>query len=361
MQEVDRPRPTMRDVAALAGVSLKTVSRVINGETTVAEDLADRVRRAANQLEYQPNLAASSLRRSDGKTRTIGVLLEDVSNPFSAALHRAIGDVARSHGFSVLAGSVDEEHESERQLVLSLVARRVDGLIIVPAVGPQSYLLNQLRSGMRVVFVDRPPRHLDADAVVSTNRTGAAEGTAHLIGHGHRRIGYLGDLRAIATADQRYEGFLDAHREAGIPVDERLVHFDIRTSESASECVMELLAGPSAPGAFFTSQNLLTIGAIRALRASGAQHRVALVGFDDIPLADLLDPPLTVIAQDPARLGAVAAELLFRRIDGDNSPSRLHEIPTRLIVRASGEIPPIVVRRTSRGGLRTRGGSREPS
>src|ERR671930_1278190 len=162
----------MRDVAALSGVSLKTVSRVINGEPTVAPHLAARVRRAAATLDYRPNLTARNLRSSDRRTRTIGVLLENAANPFSSALHRAVEDVAGERGVAVFAGSVDEDPRRERELALALVERRVDGMIIVPAGDDQSYLANEQRAGISLVFADRPPHLLRADAVLSDNRGG---------------------------------------------------------------------------------------------------------------------------------------------------------------------------------------------
>src|SRR3989442_4663917 len=204
---VERPRPTMRDVAALAGVSLKTVSRVINDEPAVSSDLLVRVQRAIEQLDYRPNLTASSLRRGDGKTATIGLVLEDLANPYSAAVTRAVEDAARPRRVTVVAGSVDEDPERERALIREFVARRVDGLIVAPTAADQSYLFADRRAGMVLVFVDRPPTNLDADTVVAANRTGAAEGVRHLLAGGHRRIGFLGDLSTIATAAERYAGY----------------------------------------------------------------------------------------------------------------------------------------------------------
>jgi len=325
----------MRDVAALAGVSLKTVSRVVNGEASVGEDLAARVRRAADQLSFKPNLAASSLRRSDRKTLTIGVLLEDVANPFSAAVHRALEDLARSRGVSVLAGSLDESPESERELALNLVARRVDGLVIVPAAADQSYLQSEQRAGMKVVFLDRPPRLLDADSVVSSNTAGAAEGTGHLLDKGHRRVAFLGDLASISTAAQRHAGYVAAHAERGLPIDDSLVAHGLRDLESVERFIRQVVFGDDPPTAIFTGQNLITIDAIRALHHIGQQHRIALVGFDDFLLADLLDPSVTVVAQDPVEMGRQAGALLFARMDGDTAPSRQVLVPTRLVVRNS--------------------------
>jgi LacI family transcriptional regulator len=329
----------MRDVAAVAGVSLKTVSRVINGETTVAPELVARVRRAAATLDYRPNLTARSLRSSDGRTRTIGVLLEDVANPYSSALHRAVEDLARSRGVAVFAGSVDEDPERERELALALVSRRVDGLIIVPAGEDQSYLANEQRAGLSLVFVDRPPRLLRADAIVSDNAVGAGTAVQHLITGGHTRIGFLGDLREIPTAADRFAGYLDALSATGLQLDERLVRFDLHNVETAEAAARSLLL-EARPTALFATQNLITIGALRALRDLGLQQRVALVGFDDFLLADMLEPGVTVVAQDPAGIGAKACGVLFHRMDGDTSPAETHIVPTRLIVRGSGEISP---------------------
>lgn len=333
-------RPTMRDVAALAGVSLKTVSRVINGAPTVDQALASQVRQAAAQLNYKPNLTASSLRRGDGRSLMIGLMLEDVANPYSSSIYRSAEDVARTRGVGVLAGSLDEDPERERKLAAALFLRRVDGLIIVPAGHDHSYLLNERQMGTALVFVDRPPRFLAADSVVSDNRAGAARGVRHLIAHGHQRIAYLGDLTSIATAQERFAGFQDALRESGLALDPHLVRHDLHTIAAAEAAAGELLKGRDAPSALFSEQNLVTIGTVRALRGAGLQHRTALVGFDDFPLADLLEPAVTVVAQDPAAIGTLAAEILFLRIDGDASPAQEHVVPTRLIERASGAIPP---------------------
>ena len=332
----------MRDVAALAGVSLKTVSRVVNREPGVSPELVRRVDRAAEQLDYRHNLTASSLRRADGKTATIGLLLANVANPHEFALHRAIEDTSRRRGVAVFAASVDEDPEREHQLVRAFVSRRVDGLIVMPASGDQSYLLNERRAGLAIVIIDRPPSFLDADSVVSANREGARGGVQHLIVQGHRRIAFLGDLMSIPTARERLAGYQDALHAARLAVDESMIRRDLHSIEAAELAISELLALPpgEAPSALFTSQNFVTIGAVKTLRRLGRQHSVALVGFDDVLLADLMEPAMTVVAQDSAAIGAAAAELLFRRLDGDTAPTQALVIPTRLVVRGSGEIQP---------------------
>src|SRR6202790_4997365 len=200
----------MKEVAALAKVSIKTVSRVVNGESGVSPRLARQVLAASERLNYRHNLTASSLRRSDGRSATIGVVVEDVANPFSSALNRSIEDVAVKRGVLVLAGSSDEDEDRERKLVAAFASRRVDGLIIQPSSQDHSYLLTERKAGTAIVFVDRPPAFLDADTVVTDNAAGVRRGVAHLIAHGHRRIGYLGDLHTIATAAERHQGYLEA-------------------------------------------------------------------------------------------------------------------------------------------------------
>lgn len=330
----------MRDVAALAGVSLKTVSRVVNGEPGVSGELATRVTAAIEELDFRPNVGASSLRRTDGRTSSVGLLLEDVANPYSAALQRAVEDVAVPRGVMVFSASLDEDPQRERELTRAFSTRRADGLVLAPAGEDQSYLAGELRAGTAIVCVDRAPGGLPVDCVLTTNATGSAEGVRHLVEAGHRRIGFLSDRLAISTARQRYDGYLDALRTAGIQPDPSLVVHDLTDPALADGAATVMLTRPDPPTALFTAQNMVTIGTLRALRRLGLERTVALVGFDDFPLADLLTPGVTVVAQDPTTIGRTAATLLFNRIAGDTSPPATHLVPTTLIRRGSGEIPP---------------------
>ena len=335
---VPRQRPTMRDVAALSGVSIKTVSRVVNNEAGVSPDLIERVNDATRKLDYQRDLTASSLRRSDGKSQTLGLLLENVANPFSSALHRVIEDCARDHGVTVFAGSVDEDPGRERALVAAFIARRVDGLIVVPTGEDQSYLSREVRSGTPVVFVDRPPALMSGDTVVTDNVGGARDAMAHLVRQGHHRVAYLGDLRSIVTATERSAGYRAALDDANLRLDPSLIVQDLRTSDQAEAAVLELMARTDPPSALFSGQNLVTIGAVRALRRLGLHRSIAIVGFDDIPLAELLDPALTLVAQDVVGLGSTAVRLLFERLAGSDQPVQHVVLPPTLTVRGSGEI-----------------------
>lgn len=335
-----RARATMRDVAALAGVSIKTVSRVINAESGVSADLIAKVERASSQLEYRPDLTASSLRRSDGKSATIGLLLDDVANPFSSAIHRAVEETARNRGTAVFGASLDGDYEREQSLVSAFLSRRVDGLIVVPTSVDQGHLVSASRSGTVIVFVDRPATNGAYDSVVSDNFGGAYLGTRHLIEKGHRRIAFIGDKTTLSTAAERFSGFCAAMAETGIAVDFELVRQGVDSIDAADSAVEELVSREDPPTAIFSAQNLITIGTVRALRHLHVEREIAVVGFDDFPLADVLDPPVTVVAQDPQALGSLAAELMFARLDGQSLPAKTHVIPTHLIVRGSGELEP---------------------
>ncbi|WP_106131107.1 LacI family DNA-binding transcriptional regulator [Pseudosporangium ferrugineum] len=325
----------MNDVARSAGVSLKTVSRVVNGEGTVNPALAARVRAAVALLGYRPNLGATMLRRNDRRTRTIGLLLDDVSEPFSAAVHRAVEDEARTRGVHVLTGSLDDDPGRERDLAGAFARRHADGLIITPTAPDQAYLARELPPDVPVVFVDRPAAGHRGDTVLATNRDGAAEAVRHLIAHGHRRIAFLAGAPRIATARSRRLGYRDAMREAGLPVCEA-----VEPGPGAEATAPALLRLPYPPTALFTGQHLITVRAVRALRRLGLHRRIALLGFDDFPLADLLDPAVTVVSRDPAAMGRAAARALFARIDGDTKQPREISIPTMLIPRGSGELRP---------------------
>lgn len=331
-------RATMKDVAALAQVSLKTVSRVINDEPTVNPELAERVRKAAAQLRYQPNFGASALRRSDRRSSQIAVLLEDLANPFSATIYRAVEEIALQSDVTVLGGSFEERTDREHALVELMTRHRVDGMIIAPASDDHQYLHREQEAGVPFVFIDRPPRLLAADAVMSNSREGALTAVEHLLAHGHRRIAYLGDFTRIYTAQERLQGYVDALAGAGLAADPSLQRHDLRSIEDAMKVTTELLSGPNPPTAVFTGQNLVTIGAVRAIRALGLQHTVALVGFDDFLLADLLEPGITVVAQDAVAIGRAAAAMLFKRLGGSTLPPRTQTIATTLIERGSGEL-----------------------
>ncbi|MET9595551.1 LacI family DNA-binding transcriptional regulator [Streptomyces sp. NPDC006516] len=327
-------RPTMKDVAARAGVGLKTVSRVVNSEPGVTPDTERRVQEAIEALGFRRNDSARVLRK--GRTASIGLVLEDLADPFYGPLSRAVEEVARAHGALLINGSSAEDPEREQELVLALCARRVDGLIVIPAGDDHRYLEPEMKAGIATVFVDRPAGRVDADMVLSDSFGGARAGVAHLIAHGHRRIGFVGDQPRIHTATERLRGYHAALTDAGIEVEDAWISLGPTDPARVRSAVETMLAGPEPVTAVFAGNNRVTVTAVRVL--AECDRRIALVGFDDIELADLLG--ITVISQDAAAVGRTAAEHLFRRLDGaSHAPARV-ELPTRLIPRGSGELPP---------------------
>ncbi|MFF4826694.1 LacI family DNA-binding transcriptional regulator [Streptomyces sp. NPDC001312] len=329
-------RPTMKDVAALAGVGLKTVSRVVNGEPGVTPDTERRVQDAIAALGFRRNDSARVLRK--GRTASVGLVLEDLADPFYGPLSRAVEEVARAHGALLINGSSAEDPEREQELALALCARRVDGLVVIPAGDDHRYLEPEIKAGVATVFVDRPAGSIEADVVLSDNFGGARDGVAHLIAHGHRRIGFIGDMPRIHTAAERLRGYRAAMEDARIPVEDSWMSLGVTDPGRVRRAAETMLSGPDPVTAVFTGNNRVTVTVIRVLAEQ--TRRVALVGFDDFELADLLQPGVTVVAQDAAALGRTAAERLFRQLDGTLlAPERI-ELPTRLVTRGSGELPP---------------------
>jgi LacI family transcriptional regulator len=334
-----RPRPTMRDVAERAGVSLKTVSRVINDEAGVAQHTADRVGEAIAELGFQRNDLARSLRQGRSSA-TIGLVIEDIGNPFYSAIAQAVEHAAREHGCMLITSSCEEDPERERELVQALLRRRVDALLLVPASREHGYLRRELGDSTPVVFLDRPPQGFDADAVLLDNQGGARMAVEHLVAQGHSRIAYVADPDAMYTAAERLAGYRAAMAAAGLQVDAELVRLGSHDAAQAESVVRELLALPPGrrPTAIFASNNRHTVGALRALR--GLEDEIALVGFDDFELADLLAMPTTVVRHDSQELGLHAAALAFARLDGLDGPPRQVIVQTELVARGSGEVRP---------------------
>lgn len=330
----------MEDVARVAEVSLATVSRVINGDSRVRADRAARVREAVDLLGYRRDLTASNLRRADRLSASIGLIFEDVANPFFASLYRGVEEAAAARGVLAIAASTDEDPARERELAHAFFARRVDGLVIAPVERDHTYLLREREAGLALVYVDRPPELFGADVVLIDNAGAARAAVEHLIAAGHRRIGLLGERQRIWTARERLAGYREALARHGIRHDPALVRVELGDSDTAAAAARELLGAPDPPTALLAGQNLITIGAIRTLQDLGRQHEVALVGIDDLTLADVVKPGITVVAQDPPAMGRAAAELLFSRLDGAEGPAQRIVIPTRLIERGSGEIAP---------------------
>jgi LacI family transcriptional regulator len=331
----------MGDVAAHAGVSLKTVSRVVNREAHVRSELADRVRAAIADLGYRPDGRARDLAALPRTGRLAGYVQVDAANPFFSAVHRGLEDVARAHGLLLLSGSTDGDPERESSLVATLVEWRVDGVVVAGAEGADELLLDEIARGTPVVCVDRMLSELVCDTVVSDNADAAEAAVGHLLDRGHRRVAFLGGDHAVWTARERLAGYRRAHEARAVPVDAALLRHDVGAVEPAAAATRDLLRGAAPPTALFTAQDRITTGAITALHELGLQDRVALFGFDEVPFADQLRPSVSVVAQDPYGLGQRSGDLLVARLAGGVAgPPQLVVLDAPLHHRRSGDLPP---------------------
>ena len=267
---------------------------------------------------------------------SIALVVADLMNPFYSSVAKAVEIVAARNDAVLVIGSSGESAERERELVLSLLRRPVDGMILVPAGHDHRYLEPERRMGARIVFLDRSAEGIEADAVVLDGFGGAKRAVEHLVRGGHTRIGFVGDMATVRTAEQRLDGYRAALSDAGLPYDPELVRLGSPAVDLAESAARQLLGLPDRATAIFAANNRQCVGVLRAIRA--AELVTALVGFDDFELADLLPVPVSVIAYDPAELGRAAAELLFSRMSGDSRPPQRIVIPTRLVQRGSGEI-----------------------
>ena len=328
---------TMRDVARVAGVSAKTVSRVFNEDPHVTEETRERVRWAMQKLNYVPNLLARSFRA--GADPAVGLAVPDIGDPFFAEITSSIEIDLVGRGMAVVVSSLGQAAERERSALEALLRRQISGLIVACASADQAYLAPwQDRTPM--VFVDRPPKGLSGVYVIEDDLAGAREAVTHLANHGHRRVAFLGISTPITTVLRRLKGYRSAVAELGLDDRPDLI---CMPSGSGDECAAELvkvLEAPDAPTAVFSATTLCTMSLVQALQRVGRTD-IAVVGFGDFPMAEALTPPITVLDQNPARLGRIAVERLVQCIENPQAKVRRRTVlPVHLIPRGSGELPP---------------------
>ncbi|WP_419999219.1 LacI family DNA-binding transcriptional regulator [Streptomyces boninensis] len=332
-RETKSAQPTLRDVAERIGVSAMTVSRALRDDPRVLPATRDRVREAAADLGYRPNEVARSLRLGKG-TGLVGLIVTNLANPFYSRLALGVDSILQTQGagLKTVIGNTGQDLDSERSLVEDLVARRVDGIIAVPAGRDQRHLAAAAAEGVPVVLASRPPEGFDADCVLVDDYGGAQAATRKLLDRGHQRIGFLGSPPAVYTGTERLRGFHAALSDAEVALDDAYVRQGQQQTAEAARAAADLLRLPEPPTALFCSNNRNTIGAFRAISAAGT--RTALAGFDDFELADALGLPLTLVDYDVDDLGRQAGRLLLDRInerDTRPAPARRTVIPTSLV------------------------------
>jgi LacI family transcriptional regulator len=310
-----KPIVTIREVATRAKVSVATASRALNGGGYASEETRQRVNLAARELGYKPNAAARSLKLQ--RTKTVGLMVADVINPFYSYLADGVLACAKRHGYHVILSATNEDPVMEREYLEVLMENRVDGIITVPTGHNLKVWREAIDLGTKLVLVDREIAGLpNVDAVLVDNARGAREATSYLLGLGHRRIAIINGPTTTTTGKGRLQGYLDALAAAGISSDPALVQLGSFRRESGFDAVKRLLALEQPPTAIFATNNVLGEAAMFALREHGMKipDAVSLLMFDDVPWASLSSPRLTVVTQPTYDLGFTSMERLFQRL-----------------------------------------------
>ena len=333
---------TIKDVAKASGVSITTVSRVVNGSGYVKESTRRRVLEAIAALGYSPNHLARSL--STGRTRTVAAIFPDISNPFFPAVARGIDDVLASSGYLLIIGNTDNDQSQEEVLVQGLLEKRVDGIVFVTGSPDSGSLVKRASEEVPVCLIDREVEGVECDTVTCDNFKGAYEMTRHLIDSGHRRIAFISGPPRLSTSRKRLMGFKRCLEDAGLEGPPQVYYGDFRY-ETGYSIAREILMSESGVTAVFAANDLMALGAERCLMDAGVlvPARIAVAGYDDILMASLARPSLTTVAQPAYRMGAVAAEILLQRIGSREiggtghapHPPRLEVLEPSLVVRES--------------------------
>lgn len=328
---------TIKDVAKEAGVSVATVSRTFSGTQHVSPAVRERVAAAAESLSYRPNAIARSLRARN--TRTLGLVIPNVGNPFFTRMARVVEDSARERGYSLIFGNTDEDPEKEAEYLDVLMEKRVDGLIVSPARATSPQLEEIVRDGMPVVFLDRYVRGIEAPVVRADGRRAVDELVEHLVRFGHERLAIISGPPETVPGRERLDAFLDGAGERGAPVSEGRIKVGSFRRESGFKAMRELLDLDEPPTAVFAANNLMALGALQALKRAGlkAPEDISFASFDDVSWFELVEPPMTAIAQPVGELGTAAARMLPEIVEGKQAESVILE--AELVVRGScGEI-----------------------
>lgn len=327
-------RATLADVARLAGVSAKTVSRVVTDTDTVSPATRARVEAAVAELRFRPNFLARDLRHG-AVSKTVGFVMGDITNPFYFELGAGMERELNRGGLTMVLTATEDDASAEERVVGSLLAQRVRALVVVPIAADQSYLEHERSLGTPIVCVDRPPVGLEVDTVLLANRAGAAAAVDSLTALGHRRIAYVGSPGDLYTNRERLAGYREALARAGV---HDTAHWE-RTDGDGRDfeaAIHDVLHQADAPTAVLTANNRASAALLRAIGTDRVD--LAYIGFDDFDLADVLG--FSVVAYDMREFGRLAAQCVLDRLDAPDAPPRALEVPVHLVHRGSGERPP---------------------
>lgn len=328
---------SLKEVADKAGVSTATVSRVINSKTVVKGETELRVQKVIKQLGYRPNRVAQRLRTTRGASKLIGLLIPDIQNPFYVDIIRGIEQYAYARNFAIVIGNFSQNEERQKFYIEILKSESVDAFIVAPFPGMNEYVKELVEEGYAVVCIDRGLANVDLDVVKVDNYQGAFDAVEHLIKTGHTRIAHISGNALIPTTVERISGYEAALNKYGIAIDRDIILGRNSDHKSGVELTAQLLDMPNPPSAIFTSNNLLTLGALETIHTRGLKipEEVAIVGFDDMYWAMSLNPPLTAVRQSGFEIGRITIELLHQRIADPERPFVSIVLKTELIVRNS--------------------------
>jgi DNA-binding LacI/PurR family transcriptional regulator len=347
MKKQPKKPVTLADIAAQAAVTSMTVSRVINGTGYVHVETRERVLKVAREMNYRRNGLARGLKRQC--TETVGMVIGDIANPFAAELSRGVREVLEQHGYSLFICVSEHSAKEDIQAFDSLADHRADGIIVATRASKSSNerLAELIDCGIPVSLIGRDFRHPHADLVMADNLKGGYEATSHLIALGHKRIGFIGVSLTEGLRLKRFQGYLEAMNEHGLPVEEQLIVGGrniseqmpgYSTEEMGYDGMVKLLQLKRRPTAVFARNDYTAMGALNAIKRAGLRipEDIAVVGYDDIPLASHTSPTLTTVRQPTREQGSTAAEFLLRRIEGDREQARAEKtFDCELVVRES--------------------------
>ncbi|UWZ86817.1 LacI family DNA-binding transcriptional regulator [Occallatibacter riparius] len=322
--------PALADVARIAGVGSGTVSRVINGGKNVSPKTLAKVRAVMQELGYEPSFAARALKGAP--SNTIGLIVPTVADPFFSSSAAAIQEVAGLHGTLVLLAASENDPRKEEQEVSALIRRRVDGMILAPSPGSSRTLLQH--AAFPVVCFDRPMADASLTTVLADNYGGARVAVEHLVDRGYKRILCVGGYGGLLTSQKRFQAHKDVVREAGLPYLAELGAEDFVSTQSA---LLRHIRGADRVDAIFSTKNTTTVCIYKVLKELGVRipGQIGLIGFDDFDLADVLDPPISVVRQPITRIATRAAELLFDEMDHRKPASAITTLDVELVLRGS--------------------------
>ena len=328
---------TLKDLEKATGVSKSTISRAFNYPDQVKKSTLKLVKQKAEEIGYVPSRVARRLQAGQGKAKVIGLIIPDILNPYFAEITRGIEDVALKNGYALILNNSDENDERQRLCLDTLRMEGVDGIILPPVNEDDEYVKEIVEGGFNVVCVDRIMQNVAVDTIISDNEKGGYMVVSHLIKHGHKRIAYIGGIPSISTTQDRLRGYKRAFQENNLEVDESLVLIGDSRQNSGEQLTRELLSMSNPPTAIFTGNNMTTLGAYVACNRMGVKIPVdvALVGYDDVPWAQALNPPPTVIDQSTYEIGKRAAETLLARIQNPDSSPVTVKINPKLVIRES--------------------------